>query len=405
MEEMSTSNVGFMTRAIHAGQDPDPTYGSLATPIYQTSTFCFDEVQDGIDKFNGTKSGYVYSRGGNPTVNTLEKKLAAIEGGEACVVTGSGMGAVGSVMLGILRAGDHVVYGNCVYGCTDVVIHEMLTRFGVEVTPVDTTDLESVSAAIRPNTRMIYFETPTNPTMRVTDIAGIKRLVDGKDIKVVVDNTFAPPPIQYPLACGADIVLHSMTKYLNGHGDVIGGAIIGSSEDIGNIKTYASTKISGSILSPIDAFLVIRGLQTLGLRIQRHCENAYRLARWLEDQPMVERVMYPGLESFCDYELAKKQMNGLYTGMLSFELKEGIKGRSSFESGRVVADNLKLAHVAVSLGDPASLIENPVTMTHNNVPAEELEHMDITPGLFRFSAGLEDTDDLIADFSQAFSLL
>ena len=405
MEEMSTSNVGFMTRAIHAGQDPDPTYGSLATPIYQTSTFCFDDVQDGIDKFNGTKSGYVYSRGGNPTVNPLEKKLAAIEGGEACVVTGSGMGAVGSVMLGILRAGDHVVYGNCVYGCTDVVIHEMLTRFGVEVTPVDTTDLESVSAAIRPNTRMIYFETPTNPTMRVTDIAGIKRLVDGKDIKVVVDNTFAPPPIQYPLACGADIVLHSMTKYLNGHGDVIGGAIIGSSEDIGNIKTYASTKISGSILSPIDAFLVIRGLQTLGLRIQRHCENAYRLARWLEDQPMVERVMYPGLESFCDYELAKKQMNGLYTGMLSFELKEGIKGRSSFESGRVVADNLKLAHVAVSLGDPASLIENPVTMTHNNVPAEELEHMDITPGLFRFSAGLEDTDDLIADFSQAFSLL
>ena len=405
MEEMSTSNVGFMTRAIHAGQDPDPTYGSLATPIYQTSTFCFDDVQDGIDKFNGTKSGYVYSRGGNPTVNTLEKKLSAIEGGEACVVTGSGMGAVGSVMLGILRAGDHVVYGNCVYGCTDVVIHEMLTRFGVEVTPVDTTDLESVSAAIKPNTRMIYFETPTNPTMRVTDIAGIKRLVDGKDIKVVVDNTFAPPPIQYPLACGADIVLHSMTKYLNGHGDVIGGAIIGSSEDIGNIKTYASTKISGSILSPIDAFLVIRGLQTLGLRIQRHCENAYRLARWLENQPMVERVMYPGLESFCDHELAKKQMNGLYTGMLSFELKEGIKGRSSFESGRVVADNLKLAHVAVSLGDPASLIENPVTMTHNNVPAEELEHMDITPGLFRFSAGLEDPDDLIADFSQAFSLL
>ena len=394
-----------MTQAIHAGQRPDPAYGAISTPIYQTSTFCFDDVQDGIDKFNGATEGYVYSRGGNPTVRTLELKMAALEGGEDCVATASGMGAVGAVVLGLLQAGDHVIMGDCVYGCTNVAIREMLPKFGVEVSPVDTTDLDAVRNAIAANTKMIFFETPTNPVMRVTDIAGVVEIAKGRGIKVVVDNTFAPPPIQYPLRLGADIVLHSVTKYLNGHGDVIGGVIIGSADDIANIKTFASTKICGTIMSPFDAFLVIRGLQTLGLRVERHCANALAIARYLQSKPQVARVYYPGLEDSPDFELATRQMNGRYTGILSFDLVDGIGGLSSFEAARRFMEALNVVHIAVSLGDPPSLIEHPRTMTHHNVLLEVQESMGITEGMMRFSVGLEDIDDLIADFEQAFASL
>ena len=397
-------NAGFMTRAIHAGQEPDPAFGALATPIYQTSTFCFDSVEDGMAKFDGTTPGYVYSRGGNPTVRTLELKMAAIEGGEDCVAAGSGMGAVSSVLLGFLQAGDHVIVGDCVYGCTNVVIRDVMPKFGIEVTPVDTSDLDAVAAAIRPNTKMVYFETPTNPLMKVTDIAGVKRTV-GENIRVVVDNTFAPAPVQRPLACGADIVLHSVTKYLNGHGDVIAGVIVGRAEDIAVIKNIGVTKTSGAICSPFDAFLIIRGLQTLGMRVERHCANALVVARYLEGVPCVKRVLYPGLESSPYHELVKTQMNGLGTGILSFELADDVNGMSSFEAGKRLLNALQLSHIAVSLGDPASLIQHPASMTHHNVSPEVRAEMGITDGLIRFSAGLEDAEDLIADFKQAFAQL
>lgn len=397
-------NAGFMTRTIHAGQEPDPAFGALATPIYQTSTFCFDSVEDGMAKFDGATPGYVYSRGGNPTVRTLELKMAAIEGGEDCVAAGSGMGAVSSVLLGLLQAGDHVIVGDCVYGCTNVVIRDVMPKFGIEVTPVDTSDLGAVAAAVKPNTKMVYFETPTNPLMKVTDIAGVKRTV-GKGIRVVVDNTFAPAPVQRPLACGADIVLHSVTKYLNGHGDVIAGVIIGSAEDIAVIKNIGVTKTSGSICSPFDAFLIIRGLQTLGMRVERHCANALAVARYLEGVPCVKRVLYPGLESSPYHELVKTQMNGLGTGILSFELADDVNGMSSFEAGKKLLNALQLSHIAVSLGDPASLIQHPASMTHHNVSPEVRAEMGITDGLIRFSAGLEDAEDLIADFGQAFAQL
>lgn len=403
--EMDLSDAGFATRVIHAGQEPDPAYGALATPIYQTSTFCFDDMDDGIAKFAGSRPGYVYSRGGNPTVRTLERKMAIIEGGEACVATGSGMGAVGSVMIGLLQAGDHVIVGDCIYGCSNVVIRDVLPKFGIKVTPVNTADPAAVAAAITDRTRMVYFETPTNPMMRVTDIAAVKQAVEGRGIKVVVDNTFAPPPIQRPLTCGADIVVHSVTKYLNGHGDVIAGVIVGAADDIAAIKSIGVTKTCGCFCSPFDAFLIIRGLQTLDLRVRRHCESALTLARHLEASPYVERVLYPGLESSPDHELAKRQMNGLYTGILSFELKDGINGRSRFESGKRLVDAMQLAHIAVSLGDPASLVQHPASMTHHNVSAPVRESMGITDGIIRYSVGLEDVADIIADIDQAFQTL
>lgn len=404
METSYLDNAGFMTRAIHAGQEPDPAFGALATPIYQTSTFCFDSVEDGMDKFDGKKAGYVYSRGGNPTRRALELKVAALEGGEDCVAAGSGMGAISSVVLTLLEAGDHIIVGDCVYGCTNVVIRDTLPKFGIEVTPVDTADIAAVEAAIKPNTKMIYFETPTNPLMKVTDIAAVKR-VAGENIRVVVDNTFAPPPVQRPIACGADIVVHSVTKYLNGHGDVIAGVVVGTADDVAKIRNIGVTKVSGAICAPFDAFLIIRGLQTLGLRVERHCANALAIARYLEGVPCVKRVLYPGLESSPYHELVKTQMNGMGTGILSFELADDVNGLSSFEAGKKLLNALKVAHIAVSLGDPASLIQHPASMTHHNVSPEVRAEMGISDGLIRFSAGLEDADDLIADFKQAFATL
>ncbi len=404
MDTSYLDNAGFMTRAIHAGQEPDPAFGALATPIYQTSTFCFDDVEDGMDKFDGKKAGYVYSRGGNPTRRTLELKVAALEGGEDCVAAGSGMGAISSVVLTLLEAGDHIIVGDCVYGCTNVVIRDTLPKFGIEVTPVDTADIEAVKAAIKPNTKMIYFETPTNPLMKVTDIAAVKRAA-GENIRVVVDNTFAPPPVQRPIACGADIVVHSVTKYLNGHGDVIAGVVVGSADDVAKIRDIGVTKVSGAICAPFDAFLIIRGLQTLGLRVERHCANALAVARYLEGVPCVKRVLYPGLESSPYHELVKTQMNGMGTGILSFELADDVNGLSSFEAGKKLLNALKVSHIAVSLGDPASLIQHPASMTHHNVSPEVRAEMGISDGLIRFSAGLEDADDLIADFEQAFAQL
>ncbi|MBM6909322.1 trans-sulfuration enzyme family protein [Oscillibacter valericigenes] len=405
MSKIDLKNVDFETLIIHAGQEPDKAYGSLATPIYQTSTFCFETVEEGAAKFANQIPGFVYSRGGNPTTRAFELKCAAMEGGEDAVAAASGMGAVGSVMTAFLHPGDHAIFDTAVYGGTNYVATTNLPGMGVEVSRVDTGDLEAVKAAIRPNTKMIYFETPNNPMMKVTDVRAIKDIA-GADIRVVVDGTFAPPPVQHVLQLGADIVLHSITKYINGHGDALGGVVIGRADDIRLIRANSVTKINGCPPSPFNSYLVLRGMKTLALRMKQHCASAMEIARYLEANPYVKAVYYPGLESHPQHELASRQMeNGMYGGMISFELKDDVKGLSSFEAGKKLLNSLKIPAIAVSLGDPDSLIEHPASMTHANVSPEDRLAAGITDGLIRLSVGLESAKDLIADFEQAFAAI
>lgn len=405
MSKIDLKNVDFETLIIHAGQEPDKAYGSLATPIYQTSTFCFETVEEGAAKFANQIPGFVYSRGGNPTTRAFELKCAAMEGGEDAVAAASGMGAVGSVMTAFLHPGDHAIFDTAVYGGTNYVATTNLPGMGVEVSRVDTGDLEAVKAAIRPNTKMIYFETPNNPMMKVTDVRAIKDIA-GADIRVVVDGTFAPPPVQHVLQLGADIVLHSITKYINGHGDALGGVVIGRADDIRLIRANSVTKINGCPPSPFNSYLVLRGMKTLALRMKQHCASAMEIARYLEANPYVKAVYYPGLESHPQHELASRQMeNGMYGGMISFELKDDVKGLSSFEAGKKLLNSLKIPAIAVSLGDPDSLIEHPASMTHANVSPEDRLAAGITDGLIRLSVGLESAKDLIADFEQAFAVI
>ena len=391
MSDINFENVVFGTLAIHAGQEPDKLYGARATPIYQTSTFCFDTVEEGTAKFGGQIPGFCYSRGGNPTTVTLEKKIAMLEGGEACISTASGMGAV--------------ICGECVYGCTDVVLRTTLQKFGVEVTYADTTDIEAVKDAIKENTKLIYFETLTNPTMELTDIAGISKIAHEKGVLVAVDNTFTPPPEVYPLKEGADIVLHSCTKYINGHGDVISGAIIGSTDLITPIRKGVTSKICGTTPSPFNSFLLLRGLQTMELRMARHCENGMAVAKYLESVPYVKKVYYPGLQSHPQHELAKTMMHENYGGIMSFELQEEINGMDGFEACKKVVNALKVASIAVSLGDPATLVQHPASMTHANMSKEARAEAGIKEDLIRLSVGLENSKDIIADFEQAFAVL
>ena len=393
---------GFMTKTVHAGEMKSEQFGAMTTPIYQTSTYRFDSTEQGIKRFKGEESGYVYTRIANPTRAVLEDKVAAIEGGAGAIACGSGMGAIASLVWTYLKAKDHVIIGDCLYGCSDLLIRQTMPKFNVEVSAVDTSDIEAVKASIRPNTRMIFFETPTNPLMKLTDIASIKAIAG--DALVVVDNTFAPPPIQKPFELGADVIIHSATKYLNGHGDVIGGFIVSKDEDfLVEMRRLGMSKLTGAVMSPFDAFLITRGLQTLGLRVRQHCKNALKIAKYLQTKDEVARVYYPALPDAQGYEIFEKQMNGLGTGILSFELKKEIRGKSGFEASKTLLDNMKVATLAVSLGDPFSLIEHPYTMTHAIVPEDVKLATGITPELIRFSAGLEDADDLIADFEQAFA--
>ncbi len=407
MSSFNLDQARFNTQAIHAGYRRDSDFGALATPIYQTSTFTFTSADHAMGVFSGDIPGYDYTRAGNPTVRVFEEKIARLECGEDAVATSSGMGAIGSALLGLLRSGDHIVCGNTVYGCTDVVMREILPSLDITVTFVDTGDLSAVEQAIQTNTKVIYFETPANPTMHVTDIAAVAALKQAHPgIRIVVDNTFAPPPIQYPLKLGADVVVHSVTKYINGHGDVIGGVVIGSKEDIAEIRGRAVGKICGTPLTPFCAYLIIRGMKTLGMRVRRHCENALALAQYLESSDYIEKVYYPGLPSAGrDYEVAQRQMNGLYSGIISFVLKDGIHGMSAFDAAKKLMDHLQLPAIAVSLGDPDTLIQHPASMTHVKVPKPVREEIGITDGMLRFSVGLEDIEDLIADFDQAFAAL
>lgn len=386
-------DLGFSTRAVHAGQSPDPLYGSLSTPIYQTSTFVFNDVAQGAARFAGDEEGFIYTRLGNPTQVALEEKIAALEGGEAGLAFGSGMAAITAVLMALVSQGDNIVHSSALYGCTFAFLHELISRFGVTATGVDTADLEAVKQAIRPETKVVYIETPANPTMRISDIKAIAEIAHAHGAKVVVDNTFMSPYLQRPLELGADVVIHSATKYINGHGDVVAGLAIGSKELMDEIR-MTTLKDIGGIISPFNAWLLLRGLKTLAVRMDRHSSNAMAIAKFLEKHPAVAKVYYPGLESFDQHELAKKQMYG-FGGIMSFELKGG------YDAGVRLMNGVKLCHLAVSLGDVDTLIQHPASMTHSVVPEEQRLIANITPGLVRLAVGLEDVEDIIADLEQA----
>lgn len=390
-------NLGFGTRAIHSGNIKDKQYGALTMPIYQTSTFYFDSCEEGGRRFAGEEAGYIYTRLGNPTSSVLESKIAALEGGEAAAATASGMGAISSTLWTIAGAGKHIIADSTLYGCTFALLAHGLPRYGVEVTFVNTSNLDEIKAALKENTAAVYLETPANPNLKIADIAAIAQLAHGynKDIKVVCDNTFATPYLQRPLSLGADVVVHSATKYLNGHGDVIAGFVVSSAEFINQVKMFGIKDMTGSVLGPQEAFLILRGLKTLELRMKRHCENAAAVAKFLESHEKVERVFYPGLESHVNHEVAKKQMKD-FGGMVSFEVKGGK------EAGMKLVNALELCTIAVSLGDAETLVEHPASMTHSTYSPEDLKDAGIPEGLVRLSAGLENSEDIIADLKQAF---
>ncbi|QRG65878.1 methionine gamma-lyase [Brevibacillus choshinensis] len=386
---------GRSTTAIHAGYHSDPQTGSLATPIYQTSTFVFSSTEEGARRFAGEEDGYIYSRLGNPTVTVLEDKIAALEKAEAGLAFASGMAAVSAVLMALVRTGDHIVGTKGLYGCTYGLLHFMKDRFQVQYSLSDMTDEASIRQNLQPTTRVIYVETPINPTMELVDLKLVAKIAREIGAYVVVDNTFMSPYLQRPIEHGCDIVIHSATKFIGGHGDVIAGVAAGPKAIMDTIR-MTSQKDIGGIIAPFDAYLLIRGLKTLGVRMDRHCENGQRVAEFLHQHPKVAKVHYPGLPQFPQYELARNQMDG-FGGLLSFELKGGK------EAGIRMMNNVQLCKRAVSLGDVDSLIQHPASMTHSVIPAEEREKMGITDGLIRLSVGIEDIEDILEDLDSALS--
>ena len=391
---MRNDQTGFSTRAIHAGYDPADEHGALTPPLHLTSTFAFESAEAGGDMFAGTREGHFYSRISNPTTDLLERRLASLEGAEAAVATASGMGAITATLWSLLRAGDEVITDQTLYGCTFAFLRDGLTRFGVTVKQIDMTRPEALAAAVSDQTRIVYFETPANPNMRLVDIAAIARIAHGAGARVVVDNTYATPCLTCPLALGADIVVHSATKYLGGHGDLVGGIAAGGVEDMARVRLCGVKDMTGAVMSPFTAFLVLRGLKTLSLRMGRHSQSAQRVARWLEDHPAVEQVFYPGLQSFPQRDLAARQMAS-GGGMMAFELKGG------HAAGVAMMNRLTLIRRAVSLGDAETLIQHPASMTHSPYTPEERAAAGIGEGMVRLSVGLEDVADLLADLEAA----
>lgn len=389
---------GFATRAVHVGAEKNQ-YGTLASPIYQTSTFVFDNAEQGGRRFALEEGGYIYTRLGNPTLTAVEQKVASLEGAEACMSASSGMGAITSAIWVCVEQGDHIVAGKTLYGCTYAFLEHGLKRYGVDVTFVDTRDPENVRKAMRPNTKLVYVETPANPNMYISDIEAIAKIAHAQEgVRVMVDNTFCTPYLCRPLEFGADIVVHSATKFLNGHGDVIAGFVCGSQEYIDQVRLLGIKDLTGSVLGPFEAFLINRGIKTLHVRMDRHCENAQKVAEFLEKHPKVESIAYPGLASFPQKALADKYMKKSGS-MIAFEIKGGL------EAGRKLMNSVHLAALAVSLGDTETLIEHPASMTHSPYTPEERSASDISEGMVRLSVGLEDAEDIIADLKQALDQL
>nr|WP_314657476.1 methionine gamma-lyase [uncultured Fusobacterium sp.] len=390
---METKKCSLGTTAIHAGTLKN-LYGTLAMPIYQTSTFIFDSAEQGGRRFALEEAGYIYTRLGNPTTTVLENKIAALEEGEAGIATSSGMGAISSTLWTVLKAGDHVVTDKTLYGCTFALMNHGLTKFGIEVTFVDTSNLDEVKNAMKENTRVVYLETPANPNLKIVDLEALSKIAHtNPNTLVIVDNTFATPYMQKPLKLGADIVVHSVTKYINGHGDVIAGLVVTNKELADQIRFVGLKDMTGAVLGPQDAYYIIRGMKTFEIRMERHCKNAKKVVEFLNKHPKIEKVYYPGLETHPGYEIAKKQMKD-FGAMISFELKGG------FEAGKTLLNSLKLCSLAVSLGDTETLIQHPASMTHSPYTKEEREAAGITDGLVRLSVGLENIEDIIADLEQ-----
>jgi methionine-gamma-lyase len=389
---MDTRNKGFNTKLVHAGISED-AYGSVVTPIYQTSTFAFRNADQGAKRFAGTEDGYIYTRIGNPTTSALEENVAQLENGFGATAMASGMGAVTTVYLALLSSGDHMVSTDSVYGPSRGLMEKHMSRFGVESSYLDTSDIENLRRAIKPNTKVVYIESPSNPAMSVTDIQAAAEIAHAAGALLVVDNTFASPHLQKPLDLGADLVLHSVTKFINGHADIVGGVVVAKTEAL-HKQIRAMLVNLGANMDPHQAYMVSRGLKTLALRVERAEENARKIAPWLEAHPEVAWVRYIGLPSHPQHELAKRQMTG-FGSMIAFELKGGV------EAGRVVMDNVHLAGLAVSLGGVETLISHPASMTHASMPRENRIAAGITDGLVRFSVGIEDLEDILADLEQA----
>jgi methionine-gamma-lyase len=385
---------GFSTRAIHHAYDPYAGPGALNPPLYLSSTYTFPTTADGSARFAGEQEGFVYSRVGNPTTALLEARLANLEGGEACVVTASGQGATTSLLWTLLAPGDHVIADKTLYGCTFAYLNHGLAKFGVDITHVDLSDPANLEKALTPATRVVFFESPANPNMRLVDIAAVADLACRHGAVTVVDNTYCTPYLQRPIERGADFVVHSATKYLGGHGDLLAGAVVGPKAVLDQVRFHGVKDMTGAVMSSQDAFLVLRGLKTLALRMERHCDSAEKVAAFLADHAKVAVVHYPGLASFPQHDLARRQM-ARPGGMVAFELKGGI------DAGRRFMDALGLFTRAVSLGDAESLAQHPASMTHSTYTAEERAQHFIAEGLVRLSVGLEDAEDLLADLEQA----
>lgn len=388
----ANSKENFQTKCVHSGID-EYEFGSVVPPIYQTSTFKFKSAQHGASLFAGEEKGYIYTRMLNPTVEAMENAIAELEGGHKALGCGSGMAAVHTIFAALTQTGDHVVCSSAVYGPTTTLLNTIMKKYGVETTFVDTAKTDEVRKAIKPNTKIVYVETPGNPTLCISDLKEISTIAHQHNAVVVVDNTFMSPALQSPLELGADVVMHSLTKFLNGHADVVGGIIVVKDEN-----TYQHFRKTlnqlGGVIDPFNAFLVHRGLKTLAIRMERHCENAKLIAEWLENHPLIKWIRYPGLKSHPHYQIGLRQHKGP-GGMITLELKGGL------EAGRVMMDSVKLFQLAVSLGGVESLIQHPASMTHFSMGKEARLAGGITDGLVRISVGIENVNDLIFDLEQS----
>ena len=393
--DFQPENVKFDTVEVHAGE-PRDTYGSLIPPIYQTSTFYIASTDDAVEACGDYAESFAYSRITNPSLDYMEQKLAALEHGKGAVSYASGMGAVAGALFAALKCGDHVIFTKAKYSGTEDITSDWLPRFGIEHDSFRADHLEELEPLIKPNTKVIYVETPANPTMVLVDLAEVAKIAHRHGAKVFVDNTFATPYNTNPLDLGVDVVIHSLTKYIGGHGDLLGGAVISNDTEFLRQCRLGTLMHFGAVMAPFTAFLVCRGMKTLGVRMRQHNENALKIARWLEADPRLETVRYPFLESNPQYDIAKKQMRG-GGGMISFDVKGGL------EAGKKFINSLKLCTLAVSLGDTETLVEQAAAMTHTMIPKEVREAAGITDGMIRMSVGLEDPDDIIADLDQALS--
>ncbi len=381
---------GFDTLAVRAGQRRSAEQ-EQSEPIFTTSSYVFSSAAEAAARFSGEALGNIYSRFTNPTVRTFEERLAALEGGERCVATASGMAAILSTFMGLLKAGDHIVASRAIFGTTSVLLTNYMARFGVETTFVDLTDMAAWEAAIRPGTRLLFLETPSNPLTEVADIEALAALAHRHGALLAVDNCFCTPALQRPLALGADLVIHSATKYLDGQGRCIGGAVVGSETLAGEV--YAFLRSAGPTMSPFNAWVFLKGLETLALRMRAHCDNALRLARWLEGQPQVARVNYPGLPSHPQHALAARQQSG-FGGVLSFELKGGR------EAAWRLIDSTRMISITANLGDTKTTITHPATTTHGRLTPEQRQQAGISDGLVRIAVGLESAADIEADLAR-----